>query len=99
MASIVTYKPGAYCQIKLDSGERVLISCATTGIKIMKLGLVGLVPTRTIADWPIAKLRSAIAIFADPSQPDLHPLDAIKNRLMSCPSIAEVEQLCASLGI
>ena len=67
MASIVTYKPGAYCQLKLDSGERVLISCAQTGIKIMKLGLGGLFPTRMIADWPIAELCSAIAIFVDPS--------------------------------
>jgi hypothetical protein len=94
MATIVTYKPGAYCQLKLNSGERILISCAQTGIKIMKLGLGGLFPTRTIADWPIAEVRSAIAIFVDASQPALHPLDAIKNRLMSCSSITEVQRLC-----
>lgn len=94
MASIVTYKPGAYCQLKLDSGERILISCAQTGMKIMKLGFRGLLPTRTIADWPIAELRSAIALFIDEGQRNLHPLDAIKNRLMACTSIAEVRKLC-----
>jgi hypothetical protein len=94
MANIVAYKPGAYCQIRFANGERVLISCAQTGIKIMKLGLWGLFPTRTIVDWPIAQLASAIEIFADPNQPGLHPLDAIKNRLMSCSSIVEVQQLC-----
>lgn len=59
MAEIITYKPGAYCQLKLTSRERVLISCAQTGINIMKLGLGGLIPTKTIADWPISKLATA----------------------------------------
>lgn len=94
MAEIVAYKPGAYCQLKLASGERVLISCAQTGIKIMKLALGGLIPTRTIVDWPITALASAIELFADESAPAQHPLDAIKNKLAHCSSIAEIEQLC-----
>lgn len=98
MAEIVTYKPGAYCQIKFPTGERVLISCAQTDIKIMKLSLGGLLPTRTIADWPISNLDPVISIFADRENPTLHPLDAIKNRLMACSSIGEVEKLCQSGG-
>jgi len=94
MTEIVTYKPGAYCQLKLASGERVLVSCAQTGIKIMKVVLGGLIPTRTIVDWPIAELASAIEIFADESAPTQHPLEAIKNKLLTCASIKEIEQLC-----
>lgn len=94
MAKIVTYKPGAYCQLKLASGERVLISCAQTGIKIIKLALGGLIPTRTIVDWPIAELVSAIELFADEAAPTQHPLDAIKNKLIHCSSIKAIEQLC-----
>lgn len=97
MAEVITYKAGAYCQLKLASHERVLISCAQTGIKVMKLGLGGLIPTKTIADWPVSKLATAVHIFADESNPSLHPLDAIKSKLMSCSSIREVEQLCSSI--
>lgn len=96
MAEIITYKPGAYCQLKLASGERVLISCAQTGIKIMKVALAGLIPTRTIASWPISELASAIEIFADEGIPMQHPLDAIKSKLLSCASIKEVEQACVN---
>jgi hypothetical protein len=94
MAEIVTYKPGAYCQLKLASGERVLVSCAQTGIKIMKVALGGLIPTRTIANWSISELGAAIEIFADEGTPSQHPLEAIKNKLLTCSSIKEIEQLC-----
>lgn len=98
MAEIVSYKPGAYCQIKFPTRERVLISCAQTGIKIMKMSLGGLLPTMTIADWPLSNLGQVISIFADPQNPALHPLDAIKNRLMTCSSISEVQGLCRGGG-
>lgn len=97
MAEVITYKSGAYCQLKLGSRERVLISCAQTGIKIMKLGLGGLIPTKTIADWPISKLSAAVHIFSDEANPTQHPLEVIKSRLMSCSSIHEIEQLCAGI--
>jgi hypothetical protein len=94
MAEIVTYEPGAYCQLKLASGERVLVSCAQSGIKIMKVALGGLIPTRTIVNWSIPELASAIDIFADEAIPMQHPLEAIKNKLLTCSSIKEIEQLC-----
>jgi hypothetical protein len=94
MAEIITYKPGAYCQLKLASRERVLISCAQTGIKIMKLGFGGLIPTKTIVNWPISQVAAAMNIFADKNDPSLHPLEAIKAKLMTCSSIGEVERLC-----
>lgn len=97
MTEVISYKPGAYCQLKLTSRERVLISCAQTGIKIMKLGLSGLFPTKTIADWPVSKLATAVYIFADETNSSQHPLEAIKNKLMTCSSISEIELLCADI--
>jgi hypothetical protein len=97
MAEVITYKPSAFCQLKLASRERVLISCAQTGIKIMKLGMWGFIPTKTIADWPLSRLAVAIHIFADESNPGQHPLEAIKNKLMTCSSIREIEQLCKTI--
>ena len=96
MTTVVTYKPNAYCQLKLDSGERLLISCAQTGIKIVKLGLGGLLPTKTIADWPLSEVRTMMRKFVDPANPLQHPLDAIKSRLMQCSSLQEVEKVCSA---
>ncbi len=93
MAEIITYKPGAFCQIRFPNGERALISCAQTGIKVVKL-LFGILPTKTIANWPISEISSAIKIFADPNNPTQHPLDAIKNKLLDCSSISEVQKVC-----
>jgi hypothetical protein len=79
VAQIVTYKPGAYFQITFPDGERVLISCAKTGIKVVKVSLRWpLLPTMTIADWPLSDLGPVISIFADPKNPALHPRDTIK---------------------
>jgi hypothetical protein len=96
-----TYGTGL-CQLKLASRERVLISCAKTGIKIWELGLGGKIPTKTIADWPVSKLTPFVHIFADETNPSLHPLEVIKNpleviknKLMTCSSIREIEHLCA----
>ena len=97
MPEIINYKPKAYCQIRFSNGDRVLVSCAQTGIKIFKLGFLGLFPTKTIADWPISRLESAIAIFADPANPMAHPLDAIKDKLVkTCSSISDVQRLCST---
>jgi hypothetical protein len=96
VAEVISYKPGAFCQLKLASRERILISCAQSGIRIMKLSLGGLIPTKTIADWPFSRLEEAIRIFADEANPTQHPLEAIKSKLMTCSSIRDVEQLCST---
>jgi hypothetical protein len=96
-AELVTYKAGAYCQIKFQNSERVLVSCTHTGIRISKLGFAGLFPIRTIAEWSIADLGTAIEIFANPETPMAHPLDSIKDGLLkTCTSIADVQRLCSS---
>ena len=72
----------------------MLISCSQTGIKIFKLGLGGLIPTKTIVDWPISQLANFVQTFVDKSNPLQHPLEVIKNKLIDCSSIREIEQLC-----
>jgi hypothetical protein len=62
----------------------------------MKLGLGGLIPTKTIADWPVSRLEEAMGIFADKGNPTQHPLEAIKSKLMTCSSIRDIEQLCST---
>jgi hypothetical protein len=94
LATVVSYKAGAYCQLKLDRGERVLISCAQTGIKIMRLGWGGLFPVETLAEWPVDQLDEAIAVFLDIDNPSAHPLDAIVKKLSLCSSIGDVRRAC-----
>jgi hypothetical protein len=104
MSEVVTYKNTGrqcYCQIKLDNGERILITIAsmpTPSIKICKLGLLGLLPVQTVWEYnPTmaggyeAYIRKLIEMFADPSDEEpKHPLDTLRDRLLPCQSISEV---------
>ncbi len=100
MGQIITYKPGAYCQIKLDSGERILISIAQTGILISKLAFAGLIPRGKI--WECGtfdpKMIKVSEFFRDPENPMKHPLDAMKDGLINCESIENVRALLSRIG-
>jgi hypothetical protein len=93
MAKIITYRnegsKGVFCQLKLESGERILISMTQNNTKIFKLGLMGLVPMGTI--WESSDIEEMIRIFADPANPEKHPLDAIIGKLIDCKSIDELK--------
>jgi hypothetical protein len=96
MGTVITYKNDrqhCYCQVKLDSGERVLISIAQGGVKLLKLVLGGLVPGKTI--WKSKDVSQVISVFLDEDARRTlrHPLDAIRDRLLTCPSIRELERL------
>ena len=104
MSKIVTYKNDKYrcfCEIKLDSGERILISIATIptpSIKVSKLA-IGLVPVWTIWEYnPTmaggyeAYARKTFNMFVNPEAPK-HPLDSIVDTLLPCKSIEEVRNV------
>jgi hypothetical protein len=104
MAELVTYandKFRCYCQLRCDNGDRILISIAgapTPSVKIMKLGFFGMVPVQTIWEYnPTmaggyeAYVRKMMTMFQDFSAEEpKHPLDILRDRLLSCTSIAEV---------
>jgi hypothetical protein len=94
MATIISYKAGVYCQIRFSNGERVLITSTASRITLFKLGLFGLFATKTIAEWRLSQLESAMELFVDPSKPAAHPVDAIRDKLLkTCASVAEVQDL------
>jgi len=67
MSEIIAYKSGLsakYCQIKFNDGNRVLISIAQTGIKILKLKWGGLIPSENIFEISTAELFSDNYKFA-----------------------------------
>jgi hypothetical protein len=102
MASIVTYKNDGsrcFCQLRFESGERVLISIAGhphPSIKILRVALGGLLPRETIWELDSVRLggsesmaRRVIASFLSDSDTLAHPLDAIRDSLLPCRSIQE----------
>ena len=79
-----------FCQIKLDSGERILVSVAQSGVKIYKL-LVGTIPMGTVYN---ADLKTAVDLFMkkeDWGKPVL--LDKIVNRIINSKSTKEIKTL------
>ena len=104
MSRVVTYannKYLCYCQIKLDSGERVLISIASApkpSVQLKKLSFFGLWPVQTIWEYnPTmaggyeAYVRKMMQMFQYPSALESkHPLDVLRDRLLPCRSISEI---------
>jgi len=102
MGSVVTYQNdgrSCYCQIKFESGERILISIAGQphpSIKVIRLILGGLLPRNTIweldatqAGGPEAMARKTMEMFLEPGGKLTHPLDAIRDALLPSRSIQE----------
>lgn len=63
MAKIITYKEGCFSQIKLDSGERIMLSVAQTGIAIFKMRFFGAVPGRKLGEWSPQDLSRFMLLF------------------------------------
>ncbi len=97
MGKVVNYAKNprqCFCQIKFESGERVLISIAgppNAGVKVMKL-LFGFIPTQTVWECSAAMaggfdsyVQKLNLMFPEPK----HPLDSFRDRLLACTSIAE----------
>src|SRR6266480_1316781 len=97
MGKVVTYANNnrqCFCQIKFDSGERVLISITgrpNAGVKIMKLRF-GIIPTQTVWECSAAMaggfdnwIHKLHLMFPEVE----HPLDSIRDHLLTCKSISE----------
>jgi len=100
MASVVTYANNStqcFCQIKFDSGERVLVSISgppNAGVKIIKL-LLGIIPRETIWECSAAMaggfnnyVHKLHLMFPEAK----HPLDSFRDRLLTCRSISEAKE-------
>ena len=100
MSKVISYKNNervSVCQIRFDSGEKVLVSFANTpypSFKVMKL-LFGAIPIGTIWEFGLsAEKKDAygrlVTMFAGQENPEVtHPLDAAIQKLLSCGSCAE----------
>lgn len=105
MSTVITYRNNerqCFCQIKFDTGERVLISIAaapTPSVKVLKLAFGGLVPRQTIWEYnPTmaggynAYVENLMKMFHPVGGEPAHPLDVIRDTLLPCTSLEEARR-------
>jgi len=100
-------KAGAYCQITLDSGQKITISHPGGGFKggpltIEEVKWWGFGSGEMLyrGDLDSAEGKAALSRLtkgAVPASADATPLGAFVNHVKACPSIAEVRARCATL--
>lgn len=92
MGKVITYKnegaKGVFSQIKLDSGERVLISIAANEIKIFKLKFFGAIPSATIWEYP--NLYEFFDLLTANGYSE-HPLDVLVEKVKNFNSIGHLQ--------
>jgi len=105
VSTVVTYRNNerqCFCQIKFDTGERVLISIAaapTPSVKVLRLTLGGLLPRQTIWEYnPTmpggynAYVENMMRMFHPTNDEAAHPLDVIRDTLLPCSSLEEARR-------
>ena len=103
MSQVITYANNrfqCFCQVKLDDGERVMVSIASSPsptIKLLRLGRLGLLPKETLWEWGAeqaggvdAYVRDVVRVLSIGPGELEHPLDSFRDRLLSFKSIGEV---------
>lgn len=96
----VTYRNDltrCFCQVRLDSGERILVSGAQGTVKIVRVALGGLLPIGTIATLDPARLVQLFKpVLLDSSYPFKHPLDMVAMMAAAMSSISDLKAFLAA---
>jgi prolyl-tRNA synthetase len=103
---VIDPKAGAYCQIVLDSGEKIIVNHDKGGFKGGRLTievskLMGFSSDQIfVCDLNSREGAAALARITADAKPDsvqATPLGAFVNHVKGCRSAAEVKTRCASL--
>ena len=93
MGKIITYKQegpdGIFSQIKLNNGERVLISIAASEIKIFKMKFLGMIPIGTIWEYP--SLQEFYELTEKGGYDEM-PLDLLVNQVKNFDSVVQLQE-------
>lgn len=82
-----------FSTIRLDSGERVMVSIAAGEVVICKLKWAGLFPSHRL--WSSADPDQLARVFFDTDLPTDHPLESVRNAVLECRS---TDELLALIG-
>ena len=94
-------KAGSYCQITLDSGEKIIVNHERSRLTIELSKLFGFSSDRLFTcdlDEPDTRqAMSALTRNAPPQSADATPLGAVVKYVKDCATAAEVKARCAAL--
>jgi hypothetical protein len=93
MSKIVTYRHDreyGYCQIKLDSGEKVLLSETGDYIKIYKL-IFGFLPLKMVWKWHRTNDSKDIVLNIMSRHPKDGFFDSFVSETLECPSTKDIK--------
>lgn len=103
---VVDPKAGAYCEITLDSGEKIVVNHDKGGFKGGRLLIemskfMGFKSERVFAcdlDGPAGQAAlQRLTSGARPDSAEATPLGAFVEHVKTCPSVAEVKTRCEAL--
>lgn len=77
-----------FAQLRLENGDRILISASSSGVKVVKLKWAGLFPSATL--WASNSMPQVAEKLFDEQKPLQRPIDSIIDKLIDCRSAAEV---------
>ena len=105
---VIDPKAGSYCQIVLDSGEKILVSHDKGGFKgghlsIARLKWLGLASGKTLfeldLDTPTGKaILGRLTAGAPEGSARATPLGGLVEHVKDCPAAADVEARCSALA-
>jgi hypothetical protein len=94
-------RAGSYCQITLDSGEKIIVNHDKSRLTIEQPKLFGLTSDRLfVCDLEAAEARRALSELtrdAAPQSADATPLGAFVRYVKDCATAAEVKTRCTAL--
>jgi hypothetical protein len=95
-------KAGSYCQITLDSGEKIIVNHEKSRLTIELSKLFGFSSDRLFTcdldDPGTLQALAALTRDAPPQSADATPLGAVVKYVKDCPTAAEVKARCAALA-
>jgi hypothetical protein len=97
--TFVTYANNAtqcFCQVRLESGERILVSGAQGAIKVFRMRLFGMIPSGCLATLDAHRLSTLFPFemcygLLQPEQM-AHPLDLLSIVLSGIENVGEIEK-------
>ena len=94
-------RAGSYCQITLDSGEKIIVSHDTQQLSIEHSRLFGFSSDRLfVCDLKTPQGETIVRTLTRDAQPgtaDATPLGALVNFVKTCGTAADVKARCAAL--
>jgi hypothetical protein len=94
MGNVINHVPDRMYVLKLNDGKKVALSVGLNTLGVFRCGWLSIFnPLRPLWQWDISALRRG----PDASEAIRELLETVKNRLLPCDRIAEVEDACRTL--